>query len=255
MPTAPNVLHLNQILSWSDKLLNFHLPMSEEEKIPQEESAKGNEQFATNEDVANAESSNEPPSPTQIPQPQPMEVHHHGHVHEQKKWKEYLFQFFMLFLAVFCGFLAEYQLEHMIENQREKKYIISLVQDLKTDTAKLNSNIKQFERQLLSQDTLIQNFDLINTVNQLIFRSMGYFSGYPDFIYTDGTIQQLKNSGGFRLIRSSVAVDSIMAYDAEVKKALINEGYLGNRVINLVDYFTEIFNYQALYQKMKAGNT
>ena len=41
-----------------------------------------------------------------------MEVHHHGHVHEKKKWKEYLFQFLMLFLAVFCGFLAEYQLEH-----------------------------------------------------------------------------------------------------------------------------------------------
>ena len=37
----------------------------------------------------------------------PMEVHHHGHVHETKKWKEYLFQFLMLFLAVFCGFLAE----------------------------------------------------------------------------------------------------------------------------------------------------
>jgi hypothetical protein len=48
-----------------------------------------------------------------------MEVHHHGHVHEKKKWKEYVFQFFMLFLAVFCGFLAEYQLEHMIEKQRE----------------------------------------------------------------------------------------------------------------------------------------
>ncbi len=27
-----------------------------------------------------------------------MEVHHHGHVHEKKKWKEYLFQFLMLFL-------------------------------------------------------------------------------------------------------------------------------------------------------------
>lgn len=30
-----------------------------------------------------------------------MEVHHHGHVHENKKWKEYIFQFLMLFLAVF----------------------------------------------------------------------------------------------------------------------------------------------------------
>jgi hypothetical protein len=55
-----------------------------------------------------------------------MEVHHHGHVHEKKKWKEYLFQFLMLFLAVFCGFLAEYQLEHVIENNREKQFIRSL---------------------------------------------------------------------------------------------------------------------------------
>jgi hypothetical protein len=37
-----------------------------------------------------------------------MEVHHHGHVHADKKWKEYFFQFLMLFLAVFCGFLAEW---------------------------------------------------------------------------------------------------------------------------------------------------
>jgi hypothetical protein len=56
------------------------------------------------------------------PQTESMEVHHHGHVHNQKKWKEYLFQFFMLFLAVLCGFLAEYQLEHTIEHQAEKEF-------------------------------------------------------------------------------------------------------------------------------------
>jgi hypothetical protein len=131
-----------------------------------------------------------------------------------------------------------------------------MIQDLKTDTAKLRSNIKQFERQLLSQDTLLQNFDLINTgYSQLISRSMGSYGGYPDFIYTDGTIQQLKNSGGFRLIRSSSAVDSIMAYDAEVKKALINENYLGGRVITLYSAIDEFFNIQALVKEMKAGKT
>src|SRR5688572_1571054 len=79
-----------------------------------------------------------------------MEVHHHGHVHEKKKWKEYLFQFLMLFLAVFCGFLAENQREHMIEYQREKKYVRSLLQDLKTDTAKLRAYItKRAEKRIL----------------------------------------------------------------------------------------------------------
>ncbi|MDQ3552516.1 MAG: hypothetical protein M3413_13430, partial [Bacteroidota bacterium] len=63
-----------------------------------------------------------------------MEVHHHGHVHENKKWKEYFFQFLMLFLAVFLGFLAEYQLEHIVENNREEQYIKSFIEDLKADT-------------------------------------------------------------------------------------------------------------------------
>ena len=75
------------------------------------------------------------------PQTADMEVHHHGHVHHQKKWKEYLFQFLMLFLAVFCGFLAENQREHFIEHQREKKFIRSLIRDLKADTARLQTYI------------------------------------------------------------------------------------------------------------------
>ena len=44
----------------------------------------------------------------------------------------------MLFLAVFCGFLAEYQLEHLIEKNRAKQYIHSLYEDLKTDTSRIN---------------------------------------------------------------------------------------------------------------------
>ena len=53
-----------------------------------------------------------------------MEVHHHAHHgHEKKTWKHYFWEFFMLFLAVVCGFLAELQLEHYIEHKREKEYI------------------------------------------------------------------------------------------------------------------------------------
>jgi len=35
-----------------------------------------------------------------------MEVHSHAHT-DRKKWTHYLWEFLMLFLAVFCGFLAE----------------------------------------------------------------------------------------------------------------------------------------------------
>ena len=76
-----------------------------------------------------------------------MEVHAHAHT-SRKKWTHYFWEFLMLFLAVFCGFLAEYQLEHVIENQREEKYVKSLIQDLKTDTAHLETyiNLRQGEK-------------------------------------------------------------------------------------------------------------
>src|SRR5688572_5591847 len=70
-----------------------------------------------------------------------MEVHHHGHVHEKKKWKEYLFQFLMLFLAVFCGFMAENFREHLIIKEKAHNYLKNLVADLKTDSARLNDDL------------------------------------------------------------------------------------------------------------------
>jgi len=72
-----------------------------------------------------------------------MEVHHHAHnpaePHHKKNWKSYFWEFLMLFLAVFCGFLAEYQLEHKIEKDRELQFIKSLTTDLQDDIISLNT--------------------------------------------------------------------------------------------------------------------
>ena len=65
-----------------------------------------------------------------------MEVHAHTHT-ERKRWTHYLWEFLMLFLAVFCGFLAENQREHMVEHQRERQYMRSLLEDMQTDTANI----------------------------------------------------------------------------------------------------------------------
>ena len=55
---------------------------------------------------------------TQNQETENMEVHHHAHnpvePYHKKNWKSYFWEFFMLFLAVFCGFLAEYKIEHKI---------------------------------------------------------------------------------------------------------------------------------------------
>ena len=69
-----------------------------------------------------------------------MEVHHHTHSEmpgHRKKWTHYFWEFLMLFLAVFCGFMAENFREHQIEHKREKQYMVSLIADLKNDTTNL----------------------------------------------------------------------------------------------------------------------
>ena len=62
-----------------------------------------------------------------------MEVHAHTHTPPasggtgRKKWTHYLWEFLMLFLAVFAGFLAENQREHFVEHQREKQFVRALM--------------------------------------------------------------------------------------------------------------------------------
>ncbi len=50
-----------------------------------------------------------------------MEVHKHPHhVTHKKKWGEYLLEFFMLFLAMYLGFIAENVRENSVGRHREK---------------------------------------------------------------------------------------------------------------------------------------
>src|SRR4026208_1599131 len=83
-----------------------------------------------------------------------MEVHAHSHT-PRKKWTHYFWEFFMLFLAVTLGFLVENQREHYIENKREKKYIRSMIEDLKEDTSSFRKAIEINGRACSDLDTLI----------------------------------------------------------------------------------------------------
>src|SRR6185436_12087087 len=137
-----------------------------------------------------------------------MEVHHHSQ-HGKKKWSEYIWEFLMLFLAVFCGFLAENQREHMVEHQREKQYIRSLIQDIGKDTANVSFWISLYNGLQDQCDTVLINFNGF-AKNESTIAAESYSKvifGFPDFIYTDHTMQQLKNAGGLRLIRNKTAID------------------------------------------------
>ena len=154
-----------------------------------------------------------------------MEVHHHAHT-ARKKWTHYFWEFLMLFLAVFCGFLAEYQLEHKIEKDREKQYMTSMVQDLRSDTLMLKSNVTLRQSRLTMIDSLIR---MLNSTDRNKYGNDIYYfarsiSPPANIFPNDGTIQQLKSSGNLRLIRNNNITNSIMAYDQKMRNALFEMG-------------------------------
>src|SRR6478735_6463328 len=101
-----------------------------------------------------------------------MEVHHHSHTSDpdshrgRKKWTHYFFEFLMLFLAVFAGFLAENWREHIVERKREKEYIRSMIEDLKLDAAGLASDNDTRKEAVVMYDSVIT---LLNKKNRSQF--------------------------------------------------------------------------------------
>ena len=142
-----------------------------------------------------------------------MEVHHHSHT-SRKKWTHYFWEFLMLFLAVFCGFLAEYQLEHKIEHDREKQFIRSMVEDLAADTATLTETAFELQKNVARMDSLkllLCSDDLINHTADVYYLGRRASRGVWLTLH-DRTIQQMKNSGAFRLIRNEKVSAGIIEY-------------------------------------------
>src|SRR6185503_12148234 len=149
-----------------------------------------------------------------------MEVHAHTHT-PRKKWTHYFWEFLMLFLAVFCGFLAENQREHMIEHKREKQFIVTMLEDLKSDTFQLTQNIMYRKtREIMCDSLIVYLSDYKNKGNGIYYYARN-LSRPQYFSPNDRTLQQLKNSGSLRLIRNLPASDSIMAYDQQLRYLLI----------------------------------
>lgn len=182
-----------------------------------------------------------------------MEVHHHSHAHGKKTWKGYFWEFLMLFLAVFCGFLAENEREHLVERHREKQYIRSMTVDLATDTSKLGLIIRHYSLVTRGLDSILLNFDKLieGRYSAAFMKFRGSLDGFTDFIYTDRTIEQLKSSGSMRLIRKQVASDSIVAYDDAARDFLLEQEGI-QRIFNRVtEQQFSLINYRYALQLYK----
>ena len=155
----------------------------------------------------------------------------------------------MLFFAVFCGFLAEYQLEHKIEKDRARELAKSFYEKLKGDSVnvimKAEYRIKQENalKYLMKyfKDSSLTNVSKTFTVNfqyGINFRSPSLFE--PRTV----VLEQLKNSGSLRYFKSnelqkligdlSVAIHNIN--DRQALEGSVRIEYINPLIIRHYDF-------------------
>ena len=135
-----------------------------------------------------------------------MEVHAHTHT-PRKKWTHYFWEFLMLFLAVFAGFLAENQREHYIENQRAKALAKNLYKELYTDSVTVNQcmvNRGLKEKECVYFIDYVKDSNLSNVSARFFPAFTSALIQIQGIIFepNDGILNQLRNSGELRYFKN-----------------------------------------------------
>ena len=144
----------------------------------------------------------------------------------------------MLFLAVFCGFLAENFREHKIEHKRARQFAASLVNDLKEDTQALKTVIDFGNGKVRAVDSLIMQIEAPKKDwnDTLIYIYEGRAGRVRPFAYNSGTYEQMKSSGSLRYFKAGLS-DLLNQYAVQAHKAKSREDIHLDYAANLLNRF------------------
>lgn len=170
-----------------------------------------------------------------------MEVHAHTHT-ARKKWFHYFWEFLMLFLAIFAGFLAENWREHSVEKNRAHQFLQSMLVDVQTNIIILDSLIIQDKRHIANHDSLVNGLltDSASVDRAAFARKLGAV-WVRNLLLRKETYEQMKSSGSLRYVGNIEFLKKMMEYDRITKFAEYRNQEFEKK------YYTELF-IPALYK-------
>ena len=176
-----------------------------------------------------------------------MEVHHHPDLHHNKKnFKEYLLEFFMIFLAVTMGFFAETIREKISDNHREKDYIMGLINNAQSDTTQLNGLISRNSSLVSGIDSLLAISRAKNSepgiADSLYYYALQYTFTLHIFQFNDLTVVQLRNAGGYSVIKGGGVADTIALYESNNNDIKIQERFYVENAVQTWADFKKVFD-------------
>jgi len=162
----------------------------------------------------------------------------------------------MLFLAVFCGFLAENQREHYVEHQRAKVYAANLYEELKKDTAGINRIILDIN---ITTDKL-DSFCLLatekikrNITNGILYYYASYTTLINLYASENTTIEQLKGSGNLRLMGNAIS-QLINVYEKKLNGLENDYGLTKSEFAKIEELYFKIFDGYAIQILLREGS-
>jgi hypothetical protein len=172
------------------------------------------------------------PSETKTPD---MEVHHHPDLHHKRKhFREYVLEFFMIFLAVTLGFFAESIREHFVEVRNTRQYLETFKQELINNKRVFGFVDSVYKIIVPSQDSIIRIFfekrenqdlhlmgRLLRTVKRVISPAID-----------KAAYQQMVNSGGLKNLDNLSLKDSLSTYVGQIEAFETYNSIIYNRMGN-----------------------
>ena len=142
----------------------------------------------------------------------------------KNEFKNYVFQFLMVFLGITAGFFVENIRENNVESKKAEEYAGSLYEDLVADTANLHHAINASLLTVQRIDTLLYllNQEDVSKITGGKFYYYGALSlRYQNFIPNKSTINQLISTGSIQYFKNYSIEKSIADYN----QALLNLNY------------------------------
>ncbi len=183
-----------------------------------------------------------------------------------KNWKKYTFEFVMLFLAVFLGFVAENIREDFAEKQQATELAKSFYEELKNDSitvaAKIEGRIKK-EKSIKYMISFFKDSSLTTSSKALSINFIHAITARTPIIFTPRTVvmEQLKSSGSLRYFKNeelqkligdlSVAIDYILARQ-DYENAIFNN-YIEEIMTSHMDFEfqSKLFSGNGIFDRLQ----
>ena len=180
-----------------------------------------------------------------------MEQQHLDQFSPKKKWYVYFIDFIMLFVAVTLGFLAENVRDQQTDKNREISYLKNVHEDLFVDINRFEFVVSSNNWRLLLLDSLHMEINKVRPDLHSLYYYIRNIALRTTFESSHLGLDQIKASGGFRLIQNAKIIAGIQDYEGKLNNSMKLEE-LRERTLEQARFkMAVVFDASTLYQMTK----